>query len=309
MQKEYQAFVNDLRTELLKKEEFREGKFRLSTLEGDSAELERLYLECGQKGAVSQVCSMEIGQLYHRYENIGDIGIIADGIVEELNKMDFSALGDIAADLTDYEKIRNRLFVRLLNHDRNKDSLGEAVYRVTGDIAQVLYVRAGVKDGVLTSAKIQKDLLKVWKKDEDEVFDNALLNTYFLTPPRVYKWEKMLCDSSYEGDNFMDLMRTGVLSKGPAGNCISTEGKTNGAVAVFLPGVLARISDLLESDLYLAFTSIHEVMVHAAGIVEPEHLEEVLNSTVDECTPEEELLSRNIYFYGRKEGQLICVRN
>ena len=308
MQKEYQAFVNDLRAELLKKDEFREEKFRLSDPEGDTAAQERFYLECGQKGAVSQVCSMEVEELYHRYENIGDIGRIADGIVEELNKMDFRTLGDIASDLTDYDKIRNRLFIRLLNYERHKKSLNEAVYRLTGDIAQVIYVRAGVKDGVLTSAKMQKDLLQVWKKDEKEVFENALLNTYFLTPPRVYKWEKMLCDSSYEGDNFMDLMRTGVLSKGPAGNCISTEGKTNGAVAVFLPGVLARISDLLESDLYLAFTSIHEVMVHAAGIVEPEHLEEVLNSTVNECTPESELLSRKIYFYGRKEGQLICVR-
>ena len=105
MQKEYQAFVNDLRAELLKKDEFREEKFRLSDPEGDTAAQERFYLECGQKGAVSQVCSMEVEELYHRYENIGDIGRIADGIVEELNKMDFRALGDIASDLTDYDNV------------------------------------------------------------------------------------------------------------------------------------------------------------------------------------------------------------
>ena len=53
------------------------------------------------------------------------------------------------------------------------------------------------------------------------------------------------------------------------------------------------------------------ILVQSANgtvLASAEHPEEVLNSTVNECTPESELLSRKIYFYGRKEGQLICVR-
>ena len=46
------------------------------------------------------------------------------------------------------------------------------------------------------------------------------------------------------------------------GNCLSTSRKTNGAVAVFLPGVAERLAYLLDSDFYMVFTSIHEVMIH-----------------------------------------------
>lgn len=57
------------------------------------------------------------------------------------------------------------------------------------------------------------------------------------------------------------------------GNCLSTSKKTNGAVAVFLPGVAERLAALLESDFYMVFTSIHEVMIHNDRNVEPERSE------------------------------------
>ena len=83
--------------------------------------------------------------------------------------------------------------------------------------------------------KIREPLLERRGKDRDEVFDEALVNTYFLSPPRIYQWEKMLFSESYEGDNFMNLLSDYPLRKGVMGNCLSTTKRTNGAAAVFLP--------------------------------------------------------------------------
>ena len=82
-------------------------------------------------------------------------------------------------DLGDYGKIRGELFIRLLNVDRNKADLENAVYRRLGDIALVLYARMGEVSGCMASMKIREPLLERWGKDRDEVFDEALVNTYF----------------------------------------------------------------------------------------------------------------------------------
>ena len=56
--------------------------------------------------------------------------------------------------------------------------------------------------------------------------------------------------------------------------------------------------------LYLAFTSVHEVMLHDAESVEPEELKTILKATIEEATPEEDVLTRHIYHYDLKSDQI-----
>lgn len=81
-----------------------------------------------------------------------------------------------------------------------------------------------------------------------------------------------------------------VISKDAMGNCLSTTIKTNGAVAVFLPGVAEHLAELLNSDFYMVFTSIHEVMIHNAKKVDPE-----------------DYLTSRIYKYNRRAHKFECV--
>lgn len=117
----------------------------------------------------------------------------------------------------------------------------------------------------------------------------------------------MIFDPEYEGDNFMDLTGIHELKKDAMGNCLSTSKKTNGAVAVFLPGVAERLAALLESDFYMVFTSIHEVMIHNDRNVEPEDLKEVLQETIKSATPKEDYLTSRIYHYSRATHKFTCV--
>ena len=58
----------------------------------------------------------------------------------------------------------------------------------------------------MTSMKVKNYMLEEWGIDRNEVFDKALLNTYFFSPPRIYCWEKLVFNPSYSGDNFMNLV-------------------------------------------------------------------------------------------------------
>lgn len=95
----------------------------------------------------------------------------------------------------------------------------------------------------------------------------------------------------------MDINQPYVPSKDQIGNCLSTTIRTNGAVALFLPGVADRIAQLMNSDFYAVFTSVHEVMIHCVHTVSADGLENILNSTIEEATPPEDVLTHKIYKY------------
>lgn len=136
-------------------------------------------------------------------------------------------------NMDNYEKIKGRLFIRLLNADKNRDVLKDTIYHQVGDIALVLYYLAGEKEGYILSTKVKDKFLEKWGKDREVVFESALVNTYFISPPRIYHWEKMLFDKEYAGDNFMDILSQYKPNRGISGNCLSTEKRTNGSCSDF----------------------------------------------------------------------------
>ena len=309
MQRDYEAFISEFCMEVEKNDGIIRRGIHLLGDAASASEEGNIQMAWGRDKDLTHVFSIRTADLYRRYRKGQSTEELIDELLKNFSDMDPDDLDDVAHRLEDYNTIRGRLFIRAINYDRNKEQLEKCIYRRVGDVAQTLYVRAGSHGNILTSGKIPRELLGYWKRDETEVFDAALLNTFFVSPPRLYRWEKFLTDPSYAGENFMDMMKKDVLSKGPAGNCISTTEKTNGAIAAFMPGVLPRISDLLESDLILAFTSIHEVMVHSSETASPADIRSVLSSTIDECTSEEDFLSKQIYFYDRHEGHVICLED
>ena len=153
--------------------------------------------------------------------------------------------------------------------------------------------------------KIRKDILKEWKLTEEEVWKNAVENTSLMTPPRIYRWEELLVTPLYSGDDFMNDEKLYFLDRENfAGLCLSTALRTNGAVAVFLPGVAQRLADLLNDSFYIVFTSIHEAMIHAAKNVYPEDLIKVMHDSIKEATSEQDFLTDKLYFYNRNEEKI-----
>ena len=231
----------------------------------------------------------------------------ASGNIDDLNRIKKADIYEKTRVIRDYEKTKPRLFIRLLNADKYSADLQDAVYKTLGDIALVLYMKVTEYEGCVTSTKIRQGMLEQWGKECDEVFKEAILNTYFMSPPRIYRWEQMIFNPEYEGESFMNLGDKCELKKDAMGNCLSTTKKTNGAVAVFLPGVAEQLAYMLDSDFYMVFTSVHEVMIHNDKFVEPEDLQCVLRDTIREATPKEDYLTSRIYQYNRETHKFICV--
>ena len=304
MEKSYENFVEVLRQSLLEETSYEEEMICYKKAEEyPPTSGDRLLLKNRQKEGVYEVCALYVRDLYDEFQNGWSMENIIEEILKRLDTISRSECFEKSKNLEDYEKVKEDLFIRLLNVVKHRDELQNAIFRTVGDIALVLYARMGELDGCSTSIKIKQHMLQKWEKDEQTVFNDALLNTYFISPPRIYCWEKLIYNMSYEGENFMNLLFDLPLKKDTFGNCLSTSTRTNGAVAVFLPGVAQRLGYLLGGGFYMVFTSVHEAMIHSEENTDPRKLKEVLAETIEETTPEEDFLTYYVYHYDPETGQ------
>lgn len=308
MQREYEDFIEKLEAGICEMSKIPKENIHFEEEGGRFAPGgDRLLVKFAEHEDAWEVCGLYTQELFKSYQKGTTLDQIIEEIGEDLERIRQARIYEKAKMLKDYEKTKERLFIRLLNVEKYAEDLEDAVYKTLGDIALVLYMKITEYKGCITSTKIRQGMLDTWGKDSDEVLKEALLNTYFMSPPRIYKWEQMIFNPEYEGENFMNLGEVCELNKDALGNCLSTFQKTNGAVAVFLPGVAERLAYLLDSDFYMVFTSIHEVMIHNDQKVDPHDLVSVLADTIKEATPKEDYLTSRIYQYRRDTHKFVCV--
>lgn len=273
---------------------------------------DRLLIKLAKHEDAWEMCGVHVKELFEELSKGTSFNSIVNSSVEDIKQIQEQSLYKETKKIWDYETAKDSLFIRLLNYDDNSKELSNAVYKRIGDIAQVLYMKVSECDGNIMSTKIFKSVVEKWKEDgltlsEDNILEEALRNTERMYPPRIYRWDQMLFNPEYEGEEFMSPGTEEVISQDLIGNCLTTAKKTNGAVAIFYPGVAERFADVLDSDLYLVFTSVHEVMVHKADAVDAVDLSIILQDTLEEATPKEDFLTRKIYKYEKDTHRFLCA--
>lgn len=273
---------------------------------------DRLLIKLAKHEDAWEMCGVHVKELFEELSKGTSFNSIVNSSVEDIKQIQEQSLYKETKKIWDYETAKDSLFIRLLNYDDNSKELSNAVYKRIGDIAQVLYMKVSECDGNIMSTKIFKSVVEKWKEDgltlsEDNILEEALRNTERMYPPRIYRWDQMLFNPEYEGEEFMSPGTEEVISQDLIGNCLTTAKKTNGAVAIFYPGVAERFAGVLDSDLYLVFTSVHEVMVHKADAVDAVDLSIILQDTLEEATPKEDFLTRKIYKYEKDTHRFLCA--
>lgn len=302
MDKNYELFIEQLTNGIHNITDIPLENIKFTNKEGD-----RLNITFAEHDDAYEVCSVRVDEVYKAYHEGAKLNAIVNYISNDVLHAKNYNIYDKTKTLIDYDTAKSRLFVRLLNCDRNSDILKNVVHKTLGDIALTVCAIVDNRENLI-STKILKSMVEKWRKTETDIFNEALENTYRATPPRIYKWEGVLCDESYAGESFMNDEDVCDLDKSFSGNILSTTRKTNGAVAVFVPGVAEKISELLDSDFYMVFTSIHEVMIHSTGSgVDLKDLKLVLQDTLREATPSSDYLTEKIYKYNRRTHKFECV--
>lgn len=203
------------------------------------------------------------------------------------------------SDSSDYDKVKNELILRPLNYHLVKEDLRDVPYIRIGDIALVLYAVMAHSGNDYFTAKMRRSQMEKWSRPEDEVLQEALVNTSFLYPPRLYSVEDLLAwdGKQHEDGRFMAEDGGVRIRKGMRGYILTNTLEINGAIALFYPGVAEKIAESFGEDFYIAFTSIHEAQVHSASMISPDVVRSSLRDTNKHCNRREEVLTNRVYCY------------
>lgn len=225
---------------------------------------------------------------------------VEDFVVNVGNEIEISGI-----DLKNWELIKDRLIVSAVPLAKVS---GREIYKSFLDIAIVINVLTAYFNNVSYTFKPLIALLDDWGKTKDEVFNVAFDNTTKRFPVMVADSSDILSAMTIEEfkEKFKDCKEK-KFDKAPI--AITRKSFVNGATSIFVKGVLKEISDVLDDDLYICFTSRHEAMIHtvSSGVVAKD-LKEVLIDTIKEATLPEDFLSYSIFKFSRNNELMPLVR-
>lgn len=297
---DYQGFVKKLMKAITEKTEYK-TEFHEAD---EKMNMDTVYVYVKENESSTSIMRLYAEEYYSAWKD----GVKMDALVREVMQ-DVEVFKNInltkkMQDFKDYEKIKSRLILRLISCERNKEELQGAFYRQVDDIALVLYMKTFAADEMTMTVKVPAMYANGWEISEEDIFQVALQNTVRLMPPRAYDFRKMIFNPAYEGEDVYDPDY--IPDRSEMGNCLSTKTKAYGAVAIFYPDVADLFCQLMNTEeLYLAFTSIHEVMVHdARRMGDPKNQQEVLKNTIAEATSEGDFLTEHIYHYDMKKEKI-----
>lgn len=232
---------------------------------------------------------------------------------------------------TDYQKVKERIFCKLINKGKNQELLIEVPSRDFLDLSLIgyySYENDSIGHGTIT---IQKSHIEKWGISDEEFMNNAIENTQNILG---YEWRNIQ-------DIIKDILRENMKEKvmlhtaGESMSCseewieqvvdqmvadieeqynsspmyvLTNCNKFLGAVSMIFPEVLEELGEILNEDYYILPSSIHEViLVPGLEIKEKERLKKLVNEVNVSQVEPEEILSDSVYFYTRSQKKLILL--
>ena len=296
----YLEFVEVLRKQLLNALHLQEQQIFFKKKAIDNKD--RLFVEAFENSSGKQLCGIDVKDLYERCMEGSSMESISYSVQDEIEKL--KTVGMLEGEMTpdSYQKIRKYLFVKPLNKKAHSLELEDAVHKDVGDIACVVYMMLSNTNEYFC-VKIKNQHLKQWKMTKEAVMEEALKNTFQMTPPFIYTNGKNKSGGSFMDNGAFCLSKSDKVM----GVQLCTNAKENGAVSVFFPGVLQRLAQLMESDLYILFTSRNESSIYSVNESNLEDIKDelhIMETDYDNGIWYEDSLSEELYYYSRIEDKL-----
>lgn len=241
-----------------------------------------------------------IASLYEAYCSGTSMKRLAEELVKE--KEDYEKMNglEILKLLGDYDAVKEKLWIRAVNENSHSRVVKRGIYKQISDILLAVYLQVGESENQFCTTPVDCIYLDKWGLSEDAVWENAMENTMRMAQPRFYNCQELLLSyisGKCRGIPVEEFVPT--FMEGQFGCFLSTDRKTGGAAAIFYPGVAKKICEVIHTDaIFIVPTSIHEVAIHdCRDIDDPNRLLEVLKHTVEEATPEQDILSWHVFKY------------
>lgn len=223
----------------------------------------------------------------------------------------------------EWEKVKDGIFYRLINRDKNK--------KLLQDVPHLLYLDLAITFNYLLSdapvgqsfVRITKSHMKEWGIKLKELRDAAIKNTPKLFPINLRNMNDVILemlsnDWSDQGTNYDvwdsssiwpdDLLIELVLNTEKSNNpmyVLTNSRGVYGASCMLYREILNEFANDLDSNLYILPSSIHEVIiVKDDSYINKEDLIDMVIGVNELEVDQEDYLSNNVYYYNRHKNMI-----
>lgn len=261
-----------------------------------------LAIRLSEKDTFPNICLDGFYQCYQDREELDAcVGDIADVYIAYGDMEDVKEPGII----WDYEKVKDRLFIRLCDLQWNQGYLKDKVSTMHGDFAAAYYIAIYEDREKMLKVPVTDVLIRTWGVSMEQFHKDALLADRSGQP--VLADLNALCSEMLGIGKTENLLTEGAVyhSMGIPMLCLTNSRKQYGASLILHDDIMRRAGEVLGSDFFVLPSSIHETILvpdingsDAQGLCLM--VKEINEGKVEAC----EQLSDKVQYYDRETGVL-----
>ena len=224
----------------------------------------------------------------------------------EAAAVEHQEFGNIAQDFLDFEKMKNKLVVQVVNTEYNEELLERTPHKELMDLSLIYKVVLDNQPGGLATIRVENSHLRQWGVTIDELNEIAIKNTYRLLPPKVQPMNEILKEMMAK-DGMSEEMIYLMFQDVPEDQLmwvISNESNMSGAYYMTDNKIMDELAEKFHSDVVVLPSSIHECIAISAGMGPIEDLKAMVKEVNSTQVAREEQLSDNVYIYNAEAHQL-----
>lgn len=243
-----------------------------------------------------------LNEFYNELLNGVELSEIAEKVIKiyktHCKKVEFNI-----EEFKDYERIKEKLAVKLVNYEENRMMLKELPYRRFLDLAVICYVLVGKVGMDAASILVRQEFRKMWKVSEEELFFQAINNAQQILPPELKSMDVLMREAMPKEEPFLEEVQEGEVPM----YVLTNISHFNGAAAMLYTDVISDFAEHMKTDIYILPSSIHEViLIPKSSAIEKAVLEQMVREVNAEEVEQMEQLSNCVYCYQR-ENRSICL--
>ena len=304
--KEFYEYVKDNVKEYLP-ESYKDAEIKLQEVEKNNGlKLTGITIPNGDQRIVPTIY---LDSLYQEYINGKDVdscvGDVADMRIEAQGKAEFLDMG--VPDIFDYEKMKDKLQMRICDKEWNTDRLADKVVTEHGDFAAYYAVNLEENGEGISSIPVTVSLMNEWGVSVEQIQADAMMadrnrGVVLMNMNEIIK--SMIFGE--EPENLLNEKLDIETMREPM-FCLTNAQKMNGASLLLQEDIRKQIGECLGSDYFVLPSSIHEVLILPDnGLFEVPELNAMVKEVNETQVERQEQLSDKVQFC---DGKTVVMEN
>lgn len=213
--------------------------------------------------------------------------------------------------LTQYEEAKKHLFMRVSNIEENLQVLDNVPYVERADLAITFHIAVEENEAGRASAIVTNNMMENFGVTRNQLYKDALENSSFIAPVMIdnlgelvgrMEIEEMEARGASEEEIRKAEERIYVESQYNPMFVVTNETLLYGGSAIFYPGVMDELGEVLNGDFFILPSSVHETLVVPDnGRISCHELKAMVMAINEKEVAPEDRLADEVYHYDTRD--------